>query len=196
MSHKKTKEEVLDELEAKLETEKAFLKGTIEGMKSKKLIDSLTTPAFRTVIYRWTIVVAAVSLLGFLTWDWTHYDFIIHVVVILDYLVVISIFHESIHHWMANKLGYKCTWYKEKGQMGFDIDHEDDERWKKDIVKIAFYPYVIIFPISIAVVTVGYFFNQVGLLAAGVLCTILHIICITLEGKNVEVETKAIHPIA
>lgn len=103
-------------------------------------------------------------------------------------VIILFLIHEGLHFYQAKKLGYNVKWYRGKITMGFDIedDVKDKEKWKQDLKKIGYFPYIFIMPASVIILTIGFLLNSLGIAIAGFACILLHCITFPLEGRDEE----------
>jgi len=153
-----------------------------------------------------TKVVLLMIILFMLTYGIQQY---LQITILLDIMItliatlMLFFLHEYLHFVTALKLGYKPEWYRTRFMMGFDIDTKDrteraidrerglssKEKKKKHIKenkKIAIAPYTICVPLSLVCIILGYTFAVNGLIYAGILGIVGHIITLPMEAKVLE----------
>jgi hypothetical protein len=99
-------------------------------------------------------------------------------------VLFIGFTHEALHYYRAVRLGYKPSWYRTKVRMGFTIEHHSKGKWAKDKKKIARMPYIVLVPISLAILLIGFYMNEMFLMVAGGGSLLLHAISYPTEGKD------------
>lgn len=136
-------------------------------------------------------IIKTVIMMGFMFALVYITEAIFNVAIITDVAIAIAIVitlgfvHEGLHYKEAVKLGYEVKWYRTKLTMGFDIEEHDTTTWEEDKNKIGKAPYKIVTPITLAILCLGIVLSSVGLVLAGVVSIILHIISYSMEGREV-----------
>jgi len=106
-----------------------------------------------------------------------------HSLIAIFLTLFIGLAHEACHYVTAIKLGYKPKWYRTKIMMGFEITpHTNRKIWRQHNRKISIAPYIVLVPVSIALVLVGYYYWQLGIMIAGIAGLLLHGLSIKKEG--------------
>ena len=106
--------------------------------------------------------------------------------VLLDIIIAIIIavpcgtLHEYLHVRKAIKLGYKAKVNFRRNETEIDVPPDSP-----DVKKIARAPYVVMIPLSLFLILIGYYI-KFGILIGGVCVLFLHIISYPLEGKDIE----------
>lgn len=135
-----------------------------------------------------TKIVFLMIILAILTYAIERYiaikllvDFMVLFIVIL----LIFFLHEGLHYRRAIKLGYKPEWYRTKVTMGFDVDFGQTKREvaREHIEEIGKAPYPVCIPLSLVIIIAGFFIGNLGLLGAGILSFVGHLITYKMEGK-------------
>lgn len=98
--------------------------------------------------------------------------------------VVIAVPCGAIHEWLharkAMKLGYNVQVDFRSNETTIDVPNDSP-----DAKKIARAPYVVMFPLSFILLTIGLYFNQLGLIIGGGGIGFLHLISYPLEGRDI-----------
>jgi hypothetical protein len=113
---------------------------------------------------------------------------LVDTMIAITIVLFIGFLHESLHYYVAIKLGYKPKWFRTKIRMGFTIDHKRSGvapgRWPENKKKIAMLPYYVIIPLSILLIVVGFYLDFIGIWVAGIGSILLHIMSYPGEGKD------------
>lgn len=140
-----------------------------------------------------TILIAIASILILIGVQYFfHVEILTQSLVALFSAVMIGLFHESLHYIRTRLLKYNVTWYRTKFTMGFEIEHSsirgidtpEKLKIKKDIKKIAHFPYIFIIPLSIAIAIVGWYYGWWGLMFVGGLSLGFHVMSFRREGVS------------
>ena len=118
-------------------------------------------------------------------------EYFFHVQIVTNTILAVTIVlcmgfaHEALHYGKAVSLGYVPKWYRTRVMMGFEIEDNPNKRIREKHKKqIGHAPYPVIMPISVAILLLGLYFNNLGLFVAGLSSIILHCIAFPLEGRN------------
>jgi len=104
-------------------------------------------------------------------------------VIAITLTLFIGLLHEMSHYAVALKLGYKPKWYRTKLMMGFEITpHSNRKKWRKDNRKIASAPYILLIPVCIVILIVGWHYWHLGLMVAGGAGLLFHVMTVKKEG--------------
>ena len=69
--------------------------------------------------------------------------------------------------------------------MGFEITpHTNRKKWLVDKKKIGNAPYLVLIPISIAILVAGFYYSYLALIFAGIASLVMHGISFPSEGKE------------
>jgi len=138
-----------------------------------------------------TIVIAIASvLLVIIVQRFFHIEIVTQSLLALFSAAMIGLLHELLHYIRTKILGYKVTWYRTRFTMGFEIEHSsirgidtpEKMKIKKDIKKIARFPYIFIIPLSIGIIVIGWYYWWWGLIFAGGVSLGFHAIAFRKEG--------------
>ena len=104
-------------------------------------------------------------------------------VIAITLTLFIGLTHEMAHYVVAIRLGYKPKWYRTKLMMGFEIiPHSNRKKWRIDNKKIASAPYILLIPICIVILIVGWYYWHLGLMVAGGASLLFHLLTVKKEG--------------
>lgn len=169
------------ELDIEKRKDKKGIKEKLEEKQEKKDDDI----GFRQWIIK-TVMIGVILLLVVCA-----VEYFFHVQIVTDTILAVTIVlcmgftHEALHYGKAVSLGYVPKWYRTRVMMGFEIKDSPDKRLREKHKKqIGHAPYPVIMPISIAILLLGFYFNNLGLFVAGLTSIILHGIAFPLEGRN------------
>lgn len=112
-------------------------------------------------------------------------NFLWHMIVGVYVMFCVGFMHEGLHYYKAVSLGYTPKWWRTTLKMGFTIEHHSLKTWKEDKKKIAYIPYYVLMPLSIAIIVIGYYYNFMGLMIGGGGSIILHTLTVAKEGREV-----------
>lgn len=179
MSEDKKSQQEIDKEERQKDNK--TIKEKLEDSQEKKDDDI----GFKQWIIK-TVLIA--SLLLGIVFAVEHY---FHVQILTDTILAVTIvlcmgfMHEALHYIKAIKLGYEPKWFRTRFMMGFEIEDNPNlglrEKHRK---QIGYAPYPVIIPISIVILLIGLYLNNLGLFVAGLTSIILHCIALPMEGRN------------
>ena len=107
-------------------------------------------------------------------------DVVLNLIIAGVICVLFEIFHELLHILRAKQLGYKISSFSIKNaEVVVDVKNESDN------IKIARFPYLIILPVSILMLYIGYSYSIDFLTWSSIMIVIFHIISYKLEGREV-----------
>ena len=127
-------------------------------------------------------------------------DLFLDLMITVIAVLIVFFLHEYLHYYTALRFGYNPEWYRTRFMMGFDIDTNDRTQKAVDLEiglsskqkkqkhleeskKIALAPYYICIPVSIVLIIWWLLFGINGLLYAGILGIIGHLIALPMEAK-------------
>ena len=145
-----------------------------------------TTLGFKQWIMK-TIIVT-ITLLGVVYVIQLYFDvqILVDTLIAITIVLVIGFTHEALHYRVAVRLGYAPKWWRTKLRMGFEIAHHSNRKqWLVDKKKIAIAPYIVLIPISVGVLCIGIYFENIGVTIAGIGSLLLHGISWPTEGKEI-----------
>lgn len=145
-----------------------------------------TTLGFKQWMMKTVIVTLTLLSVVYLIQLYFDVQILVDTLVAITIVLVIGFTHEALHYRVAIKLGYKPKWWRTKFRMGFEIAHHSNRKqWLIDKKKIAIAPYVVLIPITVAILLFGIYFKNVGLIVAGTGSLLLHGISWPTEGKKI-----------
>ena len=138
---------------------------------------------FKTWIFRTVVIGIILLIIVYLLERYLGIPILTHSMIAISITIIIGLSHEACHYITAIKLGYKPKWYRTKVMMGFEIiPHSNKKKWRADNRKISLAPYVVLIPLSIIILIIGYIFWHMGLIVSGVSGLLLHAMSIRKEG--------------
>ena len=107
-------------------------------------------------------------------------DVLFYLQVVLSYPIFIllaTVFHEWLHKYKAEKLGYKTEFVWDGKVAAISVTHDDlDQNWNKNARAILIYPYMIIIPIAIGFVLIGVYARLWMFLVSGASTILAHVL--------------------
>lgn len=98
--------------------------------------------------------------------------------VVLSYplfIMLATVFHEWLHKYKAEQLGYKTEFVWDGKVAAISVTHDtEDQNWNKNARAILIYPYMIIIPIATIMVLVGVYARLYVFLVTGVSTLVAH----------------------
>jgi len=145
-----------------------------------------TSIGFKQWVTKTIIVTLTLLAIVYLIQLYFDVQILVDTLIAITIVLVIGFTHEALHYRVATKLGYTPKWWRTKLRMGFEIAHHTNRKqWTIDKKKIATAPYVVLIPITIVVLLLGIYFENLGLIIAGVGSLLLHGISWPTEGKEI-----------
>jgi len=111
-------------------------------------------------------------------------EILFHTMIAVTLVLMLGLLHEGLHYYKALQTGYEIRWYRTKIRVGFEVHGTGPKNsQKKNFKKIGNFPYIFIIPLSIVILVVGYHYQNLGIMIAGIGSLLLHVISYTREGK-------------
>jgi len=105
---------------------------------------------------------------------------ILHAIIAIAIAVPMGKVHELIHLYTAKRLGYKIINFSLwKNETEVDIRADDP-----NVKKIGYAPYLVMVPLSIVLIVLGWQFQILGVLIGGAGSLLIHLITLPLEGRE------------
>jgi len=117
--------------------------------------------------------VGSIMLILFLVMFWwfvkgdEFLSFAIQIVIVYPIWILNQAIHEKCHELVIKKLGYEYDWSYAKRFASLEVLHYNDDKWKKDRLKILYAPYYFVFPVWGILFFVGLFLTHWTLIIGG-----------------------------
>lgn len=161
-----------------------------KGIQEKETQEKSLT--FKHWLIRTILIAVASVLLVMGVQYFFHIEILTQSLIALLSAVMIGLAHEALHYVRTRLLGYSVTWYRIGFTVGFEIEHSsirgidtpEKLKIKRDIKKIAHFPYIFIVPLSIGIIIIGWYYWWWGLIIAGCVMLMYHGIRFRKEGVS------------
>jgi len=152
-------------------------------MEKEKKEEKDSSLSFKHWLGRTIGIAIILMIIVYLIEKYLGIPIVTHSLIAIFLTLFIGLAHEACHYVTALRLGYKPKWYRTKIMMGFEITpHTNRKIWREHNKKISIAPYVVLIPVSLIILGVGYYYWHLGLMVAGIAGLLLHGLSIKKEG--------------